>query len=249
MTGGRGRGRRWRATTALAGVVLLLALSGCRWPQDASTTVGDVRGGVLRVGVSEAPPWTRVADDGTVTGAEIRLVQRLADRLDARVEWYPGSESTLMAALKDRVLDLVVGGLDAKAPWTKQAALTRPYVTMRTVVAVPDGVTAPSDLAGARVAAPAGTAEIAVLRGEDAVPVPVPEVTGREGLPVVVGQWRLTELGLRDGGHDLAEHDHVWAVPLGENGWQVEVERFLLALSHGEVEKLLVDAEHEEAAS
>ncbi|SCL26307.1 polar amino acid transport system substrate-binding protein [Micromonospora pallida] len=242
------RGRTWRAPLALVGVVLLLAVSGCRWPRDTGTTLDDVRGGVLRVGVSEAPPWTRVADDGMVTGAEARLVQRLADRLDARVEWYPGSESTLMAALKDRVLDLVVGGLDAKAPWTREASLTRPYVTMRTVVAVPDGVAAPAELAGQRVAATAGTAEIAALRGEDAVPVPVPEVTGREPLPVVVGQWRLAELGLRGSGHEVAKHDHVWAVPLGENGWQVEVERFLLALSHREVEDLLVDAEREEAA-
>ncbi|MFI6230935.1 substrate-binding periplasmic protein [Micromonospora echinospora] len=250
VVGRRQRGWTRRTVCALAGVVLLLVVvSGCRWPRDVGTTLDDVRGGVLRVGVSEAPPWTRVADDGTVTGAEARLVQRLAERLDARVEWYPGSESTLMAALKDRVLDLVVGGLDAKAPWTEQAALTRPYVTMRTVVAVPDGVAAPSDLAGVRVAAPAGTAEIAALRGEDAVPVPVPDVTGREGLPVVVGQWRLAELGLRDGGHHLAKHDHVWAVPLGENGWQVEVERFLLGLSHGEVEDLLADAEREEAAA
>ncbi|NJP31058.1 substrate-binding periplasmic protein [Micromonospora thermarum] len=237
-----------RRTIALVGVVLVL-LAGCRWPQDVGTTLEDVRGGVLRVGVTEAPPWTRVTDAGAVTGAEARLVERLAQRLDARVEWYPGSESSLMAALNGRVLDLVVGGLDAKAPWTKEASLTRPYVTMQTIVAVPAGVPAPQELAGARVAVPAGTAEVAALRGEEAVPVPVAEVTGREGLPVVVGQWRLAELGLRATGHELAIHDHVWAVPPGENAWQVEVERFLLALSHGEVEGLLAAAEREEASA
>lgn len=231
-----------RTAMALAGVLLLL-VAGCDWPRDVGTTLNDVRGGVLRVGVTEAPPWTRIADDQTVAGAEARLVERLAQRLDARVEWHPGTESELMAALKDRILDLVVGGLDAKAPWTKEAALTRSYVTMRTVIAVPAGVPAPTDLDGVRVAVPAGSAEVAALRGEDAVPVAVPEVTGREGLPVVVGQWRLAELGLQETGHDLASHDHVWAVPPGENGWQVEVERFLLALSHSEVEDLLADAE------
>ncbi|MEG3636914.1 substrate-binding periplasmic protein [Micromonospora palythoicola] len=235
-----------RRTVTLAGVVLLLLLTGCRWPRDAGTTAQDVHGGVMRVGVTEAPPWTRVTDDGAVTGAEAQLVQRLATRLNARVEWYPGSESTLMAALHDRVLDLVIGGLDAKAPWTEQASLTRPYVTMRTVVAVPPGVAAPEELAETRVAVPAGTVEVATLRGSDATPVPVPRVTGREGLPVVVGQWRLVELGLRETDHELAKHDHVWAVPPGENGWQVEVERFLLALSHAEVEALLADAEREQ---
>ncbi|WFE26053.1 transporter substrate-binding domain-containing protein [Solwaraspora sp. WMMD791] len=237
-----------RRTALLAGVILLL-LAGCQWPQDAGTTARDVQGGVLRVGVSEAPPWTRIADDGTVSGAEAMLVRRLAQRLDARVEWHPGSESTLMAALKDRVLDLVIGGLDASVPWTEHASLTRPYVTMRTVVAVPADVPHLDDLARTRVAVPAGTVQIAALRGKDAVPVPVTEVTGREGLPVVVGQWRLAELGLRDTGHELAKHDHVWAVPPGENGWQVEVERFLLALSHGEIEALLVAAERGEGTA
>lgn len=233
------------AVLAVVLAALLMLVAGCGWPRDAGSTLADVRDGVLRVGVTENPPWTRVADDGAVSGAEVRLVERLAARLGARVEWHPGSESTLMAALKDRVLDLIVGGLDAKAPWTKQASLTKSFVTMRTVVAVPAGVAAPTNLAGVRVAVPAGTAEVAALLGEDAVPVPVPEVTGTETNPVVVGEWRLAALGLRRTAHTLTEHDHVWAVPLGENAWQVEVERFLLALSHAEVADLLARAEDE----
>lgn len=143
------------AVLAVVLAALLMLVAGCGWPRDAGSTLADVRDGVLRVGVTENPPWTRVADDGAVSGAEVHLVERLAARLGARVEWHPGSESTLMAALKDRVLDLIVGGLDAKAPWTKQASLTKSFVTMRTVVAVPAGVAAPTNLAGVRVAVPA----------------------------------------------------------------------------------------------
>ena len=248
--GAAGHRRRRRlvsvAVLLVVGLVAGSAVAGCRWPRDASGTLDDVRGGVLRVGISEQQPWTRVGDDGAIAGAEVELVWQLADRLGADVQWYPGSESTRMAALHDRVLDLVIGGLDAKAPWAEQAALTRPYVTMRTVVAVPGGVAAPQDLTGVRVAVPAGTAEVATLTGLAAVPVPVPEVTGAEGTPVVVEQWRLAPLGLRATEHTLAEHDHVWAVPPGENAWLVEVERFLLGLSHGAVEGLLVDAERDE---
>ncbi|MEV0731223.1 transporter substrate-binding domain-containing protein [Polymorphospora sp. NPDC050346] len=231
-------------------VALLLLATGCRgWPADAGDTLAHVRDGVLRVGVTENPPWTTVADDGVVAGAEARLVRRLAGRLGARVEWYPGSESTLMAAVKDRVLDLVIGGLDAKAPWTESASFTRPYVTTRTVVAARPGVEVPDDLDDVRVAVPAGTAEVAALAGEGAVVVPVPEVTGAETIPVVVGEWRVAALGLDESGHDLGGQDHVWAVPPGENGWQVEVERFLLGLSHAEVTRLLVEAERPGAGS
>jgi polar amino acid transport system substrate-binding protein len=238
---------RRAAVAALAAVMLLAA--GCDWPRDADGTLDKVRGGVLRVGVTDNPPWTVVTDDGTVAGAEARLVERLATLLDARVEWYPGSESTVMAALKDRVLDLVVGGLDAKAPWVEEASLTRPYVTMRTVVAAPPGRPVPDSLDGVKVAVRAGTAEVAALAATGAVVVPVADEALAGDLPVVVGEWLLDEAGLRATGHDIGARDHVWAVPPGENAWQVRVERLLLATTHDEVEALLVGAERLRAAS
>ncbi|WP_250036699.1 substrate-binding periplasmic protein [Paractinoplanes maris] len=235
-----------RGTAVL--ILLMVVLGACGLPRDTSSTLADVRGGVLHVGVTENPPWVTVPDEGPPTGAEITLVTRLADRLGARVEWHPGSESELMAAVKGRVLDLVVGGLAADAPWTEEASLTRPYVTMRTLVAAPAGVRVPDDLTGQRVAVPGGTADVAALVGEGATVVAVDEVTGREQLPVVVGEWRLTELGLTPSKHELGATDHVWALPPGENAWQSEVEHFLLKLSHDDVVRVLVDAERTEAA-
>lgn len=229
-----------KVVAALAAVLALV--SGCGWPSDTGQTLRDVRGGVLRVGVAGNPPWTDVSSDSPA-GAEVRLVERLAQRLGTRVEWYPGSESALMPALKDRVLDLVIGGLDAKSPWIEQASLTRPYVTMRTLVAAPPGAEVPDDLAGVRVAVVAGTAEVAAMAAQDAEVVAVPEITGREGLPVVVGEWRVAGLGLRATGHEAGSADHVWAVPPGENAWQAEVERFLLELSREDVSALLAEAE------
>jgi ABC-type amino acid transport substrate-binding protein len=224
-------------------MTVFLLVSACGWPRDTSSTLSDVRNGLLRVGVSESPPWTVVPDEGEPRGAEVQLVERLAHRLGARVEWYPGSESELMAALHDRVLDLVIGGLESDAPWTRHASLTKQYVTVRTLVAAPPGVTVPDDLDGVRVAVPAGTAEVAALVGEKAEVVPVPEVTGDEGMAVVVDEWQLDGLGLAPTGHEIAEHDHVWAVPPGENAWQVEVEGFLLDLRQDEVTALLAEAE------
>ncbi|MEU4426744.1 transporter substrate-binding domain-containing protein [Actinoplanes sp. NPDC024001] len=228
----------------VAAVVAVLALvSGCGWPRDTGQTLADVRAGVLRVGVTDNPPWALAHGEGEPSGAEPALVRQLAQRFQARVEWFPGSESALMPALKDRVLDLVIGGLDAKSPWIEHAALTRPYVSMRTVLAAPADVAVPDDLAGVRVAVRAGTAEVAAMVGEGADVVTVPEITGREGLPTVVPEWRVAELGLRETGHETGSADHVWAVPPGENAWQVEVERFLLGQSHEGVSELLVEAE------
>jgi polar amino acid transport system substrate-binding protein len=230
----RGRG--------IAVLALVAAIGGCGWPRDAGHTLDDVRGGVLRVGVTENAPWTEVADDDAVRGVEVTLVQRLADSLDATVEWYPGAESELMAALKHRVLDLVIGGLTDSAPWVKEASLTRPYVTIRTVVAARPGVAVPKDLAGTRVAARAGSEDVALLIAEDAVPVAVAEPAEADGLPVVLDEWEVETAGLAASRHTLAEHKHVMAVPLGENGFQTTVERFLLGLTRAEVLDLLEEA-------
>ncbi|WP_432901555.1 substrate-binding periplasmic protein [Micromonospora matsumotoense] len=228
-------------------ILIIMLVTACGLPQDTAGTLADVRDGVLRVGVTENPPWVRVPDEGPPSGAEVRLVTQLAAELGAEVEWYPGSESALMAALKDRVLDVVVGGLDAKAPWTKEASLTRPYVTTRTLVAAPAGVRVPDDLTGHRVAVRGGTADVAALTSEGVHVVAVDEVTGTEGMPVVVGEWRLAELGLTSSRHELSSTDHVWALPPGENAWQVAVERFLLERSHADVMRLLVEAQRAEA--
>jgi polar amino acid transport system substrate-binding protein len=214
-------------------VALVLLLAGCGVPKDSGTTLGDVRGGVLRVGVTANAPWTTVAADATVGGAEVTLVERLADDLDATVEWYPGSESELMAALKHRVLDIVIGGLTDDAPWLKEASLTRPYITTRTVVAARPGVTVPGDLKGTRVAARAGSEDIALLMAEGAVPVASRDPLAEPGLPVVADEWDLD--GLSGSRHTLTEDRHVWAVPLGENGFQVAVEDFLLGLERSDI--------------
>lgn len=220
-------------------VVAAVLLTGCGIPRDTDGTLDRVRGGVVRVGVAEHPPWTTV--DGRVSGAEADLVERLADRLGARVEWHPGAESALMAALEERQLDLVVGGLTDDLPWTEHAALSRPYATTRVVVAASDGIDLPPDLDGHRVAARTGTAEAAALVAEGAEVVPVTDVAEARDLPVAVDHWRLDALGLRAAEHVLLERRHVWALPLGENGWLVEVERFLLELPDGEVDRLLAD--------
>lgn len=125
-----GAGRRALAG-ALASVVLGCVLAGCvaTLPSDPEGTLDDVRGGVLRVGVSTAPLWTEPgpADDGGPAGLEPDLVRAFAQSLDAEVEWTRGGEEQLVDQLHRDELDLVVGGLTASSPWADTAALTYPY--------------------------------------------------------------------------------------------------------------------------
>lgn len=100
---------------------LLLAASliaaGCTYPQDPDGTLERVEGGTLRAGVSPSPR----------SAAEMRLVERFAADLGARVRWTRDGEEHLIERLEKGELDLVVGGLTKTSPWKTHAALTRPY--------------------------------------------------------------------------------------------------------------------------
>lgn len=121
--------RRSRALLLVAVVTLLLA--GCQggFPADPQGTLDRAREGVLRVGVSENPPWTLVAADGSVAGSEVELLTDYAETIDAEVEWVPAGENTLAAMMREGQLDVVVGGLASGVPWTSEIATTRPYAT------------------------------------------------------------------------------------------------------------------------
>lgn len=215
--------------------VLALALAACGFPRDPEGTFERVEGGVVRVGVTEAPPWVELG--AAPEGIEVRLVERLAEELDAEIDWVEGSEQELFGALTERELDLVVGGLTSETPWAAEATVTHPYLTTAALVAVPKDMEVPEDLAGLEVGVEAHTEIAGQLRRTDAQVVEVDDIESYDG-PVAVDNFLTDDLDLTDTGVRLSESDHVFAVPMGENKWMTTVERFLLERP-GEVKELL----------
>jgi polar amino acid transport system substrate-binding protein len=210
----------------IASFLVALAVAGCGIPRDPEGTFERVTGDVLSVGVVEAPPWAfREGDEAA--GIEVELVKDFAESIDADVEWYFGTESELFAALHVQEIQLVVGGIDSVGPFSKEAALTHPYVTTQTVVAFPSDDEIPEDIAGVEVAVESGTEEAGLLEKTDAVPVRVQDLTEASG-PLVTENFYLDDLDVVDSGVQLKEVDHVMGAPLGENRFLVELERFLL---------------------
>ncbi|MVA76677.1 transporter substrate-binding domain-containing protein [Auraticoccus sp. F435] len=123
--------RRSAARAVLAIGLALLGTAGCAgpFPADSEDTLARASGGTLRVGVSENPPWTEVGDDGSVSGVEAELVTRYAAEIGSRVEWTPGAESVLAQEVAAGRLDMLVGGLTSRSPWSSEVALTRPWGT------------------------------------------------------------------------------------------------------------------------
>ena len=127
--------RRCKVLFLLLAGLLFLAGCGTSYPADPEGTLDRVRGGTLRVGASPNGDWVRLpagsAGAARVEGKEAELVQRFAERLGADIEWVTGTEQVLADELKHGELDLVIGGLDDKTPWSTHAGLTRPYTESR----------------------------------------------------------------------------------------------------------------------
>jgi polar amino acid transport system substrate-binding protein len=204
-------------------LLLLAPLIGCNLPRDPDDTLQRVQNGTLRAGLIQNPPW--VVTNGSVAGVEVELVRRLAGQLGARVDWTPGSESELLMALRERDLDLVVGGLTSKDPWKKRVAFTRYFYTDSVVVSAPIG-TDPAELRQTPVAVEAGSPAIRYLRKKGAVPLVTKDLSTARGA-VAAEAWLLARLGRPSSGPVLLQAQHVVAVPPGENQWLMRVEKFL----------------------
>jgi polar amino acid transport system substrate-binding protein len=119
--------------TSPAGLLVAVMVSAsavvtsCGLPVDSSGTLPRATGGTLRVGVSADEPWTS-PEPAAREGVEEQLLDQFAAGIGAQIQWRTGGEETLMGWLDAGELDVVIGGLTTKSPWTDQAALTRPYV-------------------------------------------------------------------------------------------------------------------------
>lgn len=227
-----------RVPLPLAAAILILGAAACTsLPVDPEGTLDRVRGGTLRAGAVENDPWVTV-EGGDLGGVEVRLLEEFAAGLEADIEWTAGSEQELFGALNQGQLDVVVGGLVSDNPNSLHSAFTHPYVTSQVVVGTPPDLK-DEDIAGIEVSVEAGTEAAGVLVKTDAVPVFVDDIAEASGA-AAVEKWLLDDLELEDTGVRLLESDHVMAVRLGENGWMVELELFLLERP-GEIQRLIDD--------
>ncbi|HZH02219.1 MAG TPA: transporter substrate-binding domain-containing protein, partial [Myxococcaceae bacterium] len=195
-------------------------------PRDPNHTAERVRGGVMRVGITEAAPWTRRTTEG-FDGVEVELAEAFARTLGARVDWVPGAEAELMEALEVHQLELVIGGLRADSTHAPRVGLTRPYVSSDVRVGVPPGAAPPPHgLEGLQVAVRRGSSTAHVLEKEGAVALPMPDPGAFPGARAAP-DWQLDAWNYQPRGPVLAELKGVMAVPPGENRWLLLLDTFL----------------------
>jgi polar amino acid transport system substrate-binding protein len=206
--------------------VVCLCAAGCGdLPRDPKETLSHVRGGSLRVGLVENPPWV-IRTAGEPAGAEVELVREFARELSATPEWHCGGEQQHMEALEHYQLDLLVGGLTNDTPWSKYVGLTSPFFETRIVVGVPASAPFLKSVKGVQVAARSGDAVAGYLESKGAVVLPVDDLSGAHGA-VAAPEWQLEQMGLTRTEVELHAEKHVMAAPPGENGFIKRLDDFL----------------------
>lgn len=202
---------------------VLVASVSCNLRRDGDGTLARVRGGTMRVGVVDHPPWTHAPARGGAWGIEGALVAELARDLRARIEWVRAPESRLLHALELGELDVVIGGLTDANPWKRRVAFTKPIYTDTIVVGGPERTTPLRDLGGQAVAVLPGDPAAAYVRRKGGVPRTTAELGQAPGL-VAAPTWQLLSLASRPTGVTLYEARHVIAVTPGDGAWRKTVE-------------------------
>lgn len=133
MTGGLRRdksGYGGKAALYPALIAFALLLTGCSYlPRDAHGWTDEIRrSGVLTVGTGPEEGKDASAGVTTLTQHEQKLVEDLARRLNARLEWKRGNIHTLLQALEEREIPLVAAHLPSDTPFAQKVGLSRPYV-------------------------------------------------------------------------------------------------------------------------
>jgi polar amino acid transport system substrate-binding protein len=234
--------------TALSIVLALaLGLAGCQYPRDPEETLDRVSGGTMYVGVVENPPWVILHEGREPQGVEPELVRRFGEQIDAEIEWVEGSESELAEAMRGFQLDIIVGGLTRSWPYARHVALTRPYVDTEIEFGVPPGTELPDDLDEVEVWVEQSSEAAALLQQEEGEANPVYyDSLGEIDGPVLTDDFEILSIGYERTDRIQRDDEHAMAVPMGENAFLVELERFLL--DRGQEAEELLQAEAERLA-
>jgi polar amino acid transport system substrate-binding protein len=107
--------------------------------------------------------------------------------------------------------------------------MTAPYVDTEVELGLPPGEELPDELGGVEVYVERSSEAAALLREEedDAVPVFFDSLDEVDGL-ALLDSYDIDAIDYERTDYILRDEEHAMAVPLGENAFMVELERFLL---------------------
>lgn len=158
-----------KTIAALATVgIAALALAGCSGSGSDSSdgaqtgaTVQQIKDkGTIRIATfTDLKPYGYTKDDGTNTGFDVELGERLAKDLGVKVEWVPVNADARVDSLRSDKADLVLANFTVTDERKEVVDFGTPYMKVSIGVASPENaaITDPSQLEGKTLAVNKGT--------------------------------------------------------------------------------------------
>lgn len=210
---------------------VVLHLSSCdqQYPKDPENTLEKVEEGILRAGITEAPPYVIFNDGGEPAGIEVEIIKEFAKQLNARIEWTKGSESTILELLKERELDICAGGFSSKSVWKKHVHFATPHDTLVYTWGVPSGAI-PDEIEDNEVHVKKGTIAGALAAKNGANTQYKDDFSGDEPI-IVAPAEELQKMGYLISEETMKEEMISFAIQKGENAF---LERLTLHITKNE---------------
>jgi polar amino acid transport system substrate-binding protein len=196
------------------------------FPNDPEHSLDKISNGTIRVGFTHAEPWVFPSDSGA-RGIEAFLIAAFAKTVNAKIDWTEGTEEQLYNALKHHEIDILLAGITDETPWKNEIGLTQPYLETETVIGQP--VSQPltgSSIKDQWVAVRKGTDLGYYIRKKKAKPFYTDRLPV-SNMPSTGYDWQLINWKLKSTGIVLKKEKHVMAVPPGENGFLLALDKFL----------------------
>lgn len=209
----------------MALILFCLCVSCENYPRDPEGTLKKTEGKILRVGITENPPFVLFEKEGP-GGTEVQLIKAFAKDLNADIRWIKGSEATIFTLLKKGAIDIAAGGFRHQSVWKKHVHFTNPHDTIILKWGVPPGQDIPTQLKGKTIYVENGLAAGVAVEKQDARIVYLDTLQGHEPL-VVAPAEELIKLKYNTSEDVLAEEKVSFAIQKGENAFLKRLEIFI----------------------
>ena len=213
-----------RTLAIVARTVALAAIAaGCdNFPKDPRDSFEKATTTGLRVGVINDAPWARF-DGDSASGIEADIIKGFAGKHNMEVRWVAGSAHSLMPALEEGELHIVIGGMTKDSPFKELVGFTNPYCKEEVVIC---GLAGSSDIKDKEIGVAAGSGLAAYVKKKRGIPVYVDSLQLFSG-PVADTRSSYRQTQHQDCSEPIKTLHHVMAVAKGENQLLLKLEEHI----------------------
>ena len=144
------------ACAGLLTIIFVILLAACGAPKSTGNQAVIQKVGVIKVGTSaDYPPFEYFNSNGEKAGFDIALMEEIAKRLGAKLEWDDMAFESLMAAVEKGEIDLAISAIPYQAEAPDKVAFSDPYYVAKDAMVAAEPfagqIKNPADVTGNKV--------------------------------------------------------------------------------------------------